>query len=348
MQQLRASHNRHPTATPHHQVTLVVPFVPPADQPHIFPPGVLCHTPAQQAALIRAWAREHSGLEQQPQQQQPHAHPSFTILFYRARYHPGSRCIFACEDISSLVPREVRLLVLGRIALRVLWRACCCWVPLIRLCSQPLLQCAPEITAASRLPRRFKSFKQASVVLLEEPEHLNWFAARRRWSSRHGHVVGVLHTHYSGYARDLPGGAINEAAVGLVCRIVCRLHCHKVRAAAAAAATAPTAVAVGGATLSFNLRTPQPSCCSLTQHPSWRCPCRASSMRMHTPLQVVQLSQLAPGLARSTTVNVHGVSECFLAEGQRVAVALARAQQAQAGGGATVAAAAGSRVFSKV
>lgn len=43
------------------------------------------------------------------------------------------------------------------------------------------------------------------------------------------HVVGVLHTHYSGYAADLPGGPINKAAVGLVCRVVCRLHCHKVR-----------------------------------------------------------------------------------------------------------------------
>jgi hypothetical protein len=42
-------------------------------------------------------------------------------------------------------------------------------------------------------------------------------------------VVGVLHTHYSGYAADLPGGFINKAAVGLVCRVVCRLHCHKVR-----------------------------------------------------------------------------------------------------------------------
>lgn len=69
---------------------------------------------------------------------------------------------------------------------------------------------------------------QSTVVLLEEPEHLNWYRCSGRWSSEYQHVVGVLHTDYSGYAADLPGWLINKAAVGLVCRVVCRLHCHKV------------------------------------------------------------------------------------------------------------------------
>jgi digalactosyldiacylglycerol synthase len=84
-------------------------------------------------------------------------------------------------------------------------------------------------------------------------------------------VVGVLHTHYSGYAADLPGGFINKAAVGLVCRVVCRLHCHK----------------------------------------------------------VVQLSELARGMSRSTVVNVHGVSAKFLRVGQHQAHRLWKQQQQQ-------------------
>lgn len=69
---------------------------------------------------------------------------------------------------------------------------------------------------------------QADLVILEEPEHLNWYHASARWSQLFNHVVGVIHTNYSAYARALPGGMINLAAVGLVSRAVCRLHCHKV------------------------------------------------------------------------------------------------------------------------
>ncbi|WIA40367.1 hypothetical protein OEZ86_013731 [Tetradesmus obliquus] len=147
-----------------HEVVLVVPFVPVEDQRLIFPEGVTCSTPQQQEAIIKAWAREHSGLQE----------TDFTVLFYAARYFPASRCIFATEDVCRLLPKE-----------------------------------------------------QVSLVLLEEPEHLNWYRAGSRWSNQFSHVVGVLHTHYSGYAADLPGGPINKAAVGLVCRVVCRLHCHK-------------------------------------------------------------------------------------------------------------------------
>jgi hypothetical protein len=84
------------------------------------------------------------------------------------------------------------------------------------------------------------------------------------------HDCASSHPAHSGYAADLPGGPINAAAVGLVCRIVCRLHCHK----------------------------------------------------------VLQLSELAPGLARSTVINVHGVSAKFLEAGAKRAQLLAwRAQQ---------------------
>eukprot|EP00775_Hariotina_reticulata_P005176 gene5176-5414_t len=190
---LRAAHLA--AHTPH-KVILVVPFIPVQDQVLIFPQGMICNSREQQADIIRCWVHEHSGL----------LSADFQVLFYSARYYPSSRCIFATEDISSLLPKT-----------------------------------------------------ESTVVLLEEPEHLNWYRCSGRWSSEYQHVVGVLHTDYSGYAADLPGWVINKAAVGLVCRVVCRLHCHK----------------------------------------------------------VIQLSELAKHLARSTTCNVHGVSAKFLAVGRK-------------------------------
>jgi digalactosyldiacylglycerol synthase len=78
------------------QVVLVVPFVPLQDQRLIFPEGVTCSTPQQQEAIIKTWAREHSGLQD----------VEFTVLFYAARYYPASRCIFATEDVCRLLPKE--------------------------------------------------------------------------------------------------------------------------------------------------------------------------------------------------------------------------------------------------
>jgi digalactosyldiacylglycerol synthase len=78
------------------QVVLVVPFVPIQDQRLIFPEGVTCSTPQQQEAIIKAWAREHSGLQD----------VDFKVLFYAARYYPASRCIFATEDVCRLLPKE--------------------------------------------------------------------------------------------------------------------------------------------------------------------------------------------------------------------------------------------------
>eukprot|EP00882_Tetradesmus_deserticola_P026645 GHRQ01029411.1.p1 GENE.GHRQ01029411.1~~GHRQ01029411.1.p1 ORF type:complete len:159 (+),score=31.82 GHRQ01029411.1:317-793(+) len=79
-----------------HQVVLVVPFVPIEDQWLIFPEGVTCSTPQQQEVIIKAWAREHSGLQD----------VDFQVLFYAARYYPASRCIFATEDVCRLLPQE--------------------------------------------------------------------------------------------------------------------------------------------------------------------------------------------------------------------------------------------------
>lgn len=73
-----------------------MPFIPIQDQKLIFPAGVTCSTQEQQAAIIKAWAREHSGL--------PCA--DFQVVFYHARYYPASRCIFASEDVCKVLPKE--------------------------------------------------------------------------------------------------------------------------------------------------------------------------------------------------------------------------------------------------
>eukprot|EP00879_Flechtneria_rotunda_P025238 GHRR01026809.1.p1 GENE.GHRR01026809.1~~GHRR01026809.1.p1 ORF type:complete len:472 (+),score=154.55 GHRR01026809.1:87-1502(+) len=66
------------------------------------------------------------------------------------------------------------------------------------------------------------------VAILEEPEHLNWFQHKSRWSKAFAHVVGIMHTNYLAYVKEGQAtGYLNAAAVYRVNRWVCRFHCHK-------------------------------------------------------------------------------------------------------------------------
>ncbi len=71
---------------------------------------------------------------------------------------------------------------------------------------------------------------QADVAILEEPEHLNWYHHGRRWTDKFAHVVGIIHTNYLDYAQREDGGELKAKALGLANQVVCRMHCHKVRA----------------------------------------------------------------------------------------------------------------------
>ncbi|KAJ1457433.1 hypothetical protein M885DRAFT_514973 [Pelagophyceae sp. CCMP2097] len=83
------------------------------------------------------------------------------------------------------------------------------------------------------------------VVVLEEPEHLNWYAYRdgdrSSWRGQFPHVVGVVHTNYVRYAATerVCGGIVGEMcqpvvgplkalAALLFAKWMCAAHCHRV------------------------------------------------------------------------------------------------------------------------
>lgn len=58
------------------------------------------------------------------------------------------------------------------------------------------------------------------VLILEEPEHLNWYYHGERWPSLFRHVVGVVHTNYLDYALDKEG-SFGQWLVRLFSGLVC-------------------------------------------------------------------------------------------------------------------------------
>ena len=54
--------------------------------------------------------------------------------------------------------------------------------------------------------------KDRDVVILEEPEHLNWYHHGARWSDEFEHVVGIAHTNYLQYARYNTEGVVKSGA----------------------------------------------------------------------------------------------------------------------------------------
>ncbi|KAJ1448947.1 hypothetical protein M885DRAFT_449618, partial [Pelagophyceae sp. CCMP2097] len=70
------------------------------------------------------------------------------------------------------------------------------------------------------------------VVILEEPEHLNWYRNGPRWTTRFNHVVGVGHTNYEAYAPCEPSreksSSIDVLAERAFTETVTRAHCDVV------------------------------------------------------------------------------------------------------------------------
>ena len=50
---------------------------------------------------------------------------------------------------------------------------------------------------------------EVDIMVLEEPEHLNWYRAPgESWTNKFKHVVGIVHTNYFVYAQEQPGALV--------------------------------------------------------------------------------------------------------------------------------------------
>ena len=70
---------------------------------------------------------------------------------------------------------------------------------------------------------------ERDAVILEEPEHLNWYHHGNRWTDVYKHVVGIAHTNYLQYARFdnngmVKSGIAKEAFTKVMNDVVCAAH----------------------------------------------------------------------------------------------------------------------------
>ncbi|CAB9521529.1 Digalactosyldiacylglycerol synthase 1, chloroplastic [Seminavis robusta] len=69
---------------------------------------------------------------------------------------------------------------------------------------------------------------EVDIMVLEEPEHLNWYRAPgEAWTRKFKHVVGIVHTNYFVYAQDQPAAFLRAPGMKLLCTWMCRSHCHR-------------------------------------------------------------------------------------------------------------------------
>jgi hypothetical protein len=62
------------------------------------------------------------------------------------------------------------------------------------------------------------------IMVLEEPEHLNWYRAPgESWTKKFKHVVGIVHTNYFVYAQDQPGALVRVSFCTIIIHTSCML-----------------------------------------------------------------------------------------------------------------------------
>ena len=71
--------------------------------------------------------------------------------------------------------------------------------------------------------------EEADVVILEEPEHLNWYRAPGKgWTQKFRFVIGIIHTNYVEYVSGHYSGLWTAPATKIMSSAMIRAYCHVV------------------------------------------------------------------------------------------------------------------------
>lgn len=100
-----------------------------------------------------------------------------------------------------------------------------------------------SILAVGDLTSLLAGVVKRDVIVLEEPEHLNWHHVGRAWTDCADLVVGVIHTNYLEYAQKYDAfGPLRSAFLRVLNMWVCAAHCHRVIRLSGAVQRLPGAV----------------------------------------------------------------------------------------------------------
>jgi len=150
-----------------YDVTLLLPWIPVAQQKDLFPQGLSFDKQSAQEQYVRWWCENRANVEA----------AQLKLRWFPAVYAPILGAIIqGTDNVIDCIPPEER-----------------------------------------------------DVVILEEPEHLNWYHHGPRWTDEFAHVVGIAHTNYQQYARlntegVIKSGEIKEGFVNVLNNLVCSAH----------------------------------------------------------------------------------------------------------------------------
>lgn len=207
-------------------VTLMLPFVDPkelVEDPcaHIYPGeaigcsnsppnaklaqeelygGLVFQTPAEQEVWIRDWLRQ-TRVKQISDDCESASQGYWNLHWYPGRYCPAIGSIILGGP--SQIPNQLARLIGG--------------------------QRATDAVKGGDVLAHLPSIKEVprELLILEEPEHLNWYHTGRRWpDAGYSMICGVVHTDYMQYSRSesLLGGAA-EAVTWATQNLAYRAHC---------------------------------------------------------------------------------------------------------------------------
>ncbi|KAJ8534070.1 hypothetical protein K7X08_007394 [Anisodus acutangulus] len=81
--------------------------------------------------------------------------------------------------------------------------------------------------------------RDASIGILEEPEHLDWYRHGKHWTDQFNHAVGIIDTNYLEYFKRENDGALQAFLVKHINNWIARAYCDKVLRLSAATQDLP-------------------------------------------------------------------------------------------------------------